>query len=656
VDVATAVQGLLRAVRAGALTLRWELICPSCLGAKSSLDKLPERRTDVHCESCGITYDGTFPDSVEVVFRPAPTIRPGPIPVDCALSPSRTPHVLAQVELAPGEVLELPLRLKSGSYRIRMPSLGASAVLQVEEGAPSTLTADVTLRGVLPSVLKAAPGAVTVVLRSRLRQPAIVVVDKRWRPPDALSAGKLLQLDGARDLLPAEALAEGSLGEVARRFVLAVESPRDPTVVQARFGPAGGRLYAGNKVWLAVWESAAAAIAGAELLAVDSRAAGALSVGTVIELGQDRIPSGPAVDAALETLRAGGGAEFAVTGDAWRDAEVKEAVKAFADRIVAIAPTRAGDVRVRFPAAEKARRDAVVDRRKRAAVERFAGLYRVLGTIAEGGFGRVLEAQDDHGQRVAVKVLKPEMAEDPLAVQLFYNEARIASSLRSPHVVRVYDYGETEDDELYLAMERLDGGDLDGRIEHGAVSPELAAKIAIEALVALEEAHAAGVVHRDLKPENVFLARQGGRDDFVKLLDFGVARRAGEEDPGEERGVALGTPLYMSPEQLENEALDARSDLYAMGLVLYRAIAGTMPWEAPQPTGVVFKRLREPARPISAVSAQAVPPGIAAVVMRALEREPEKRFSSAREMREALQSALSEPTPSAASGGAPSGR
>jgi hypothetical protein len=241
VDVATAVQGLLRAVRAGALTLRWELICPSCLGAKSSLDKLPERRTDVHCESCGITYDGTFPDSVEVVFRPAPTIRPGPIPVDCALSPSRTPHVLAQVELAPGEVLELPLRLKSGSYRIRMPSLGASAVLQVEEGAPSTLTADVTLRGVLPSVLKAAPGAVTVVLRSRLRQPAIVVVDKRWRPPDALSAGKLLQLDGARDLLPAEALAEGSLGEVARRFVLVVESPRDPTVVQARFGPAGGR-------------------------------------------------------------------------------------------------------------------------------------------------------------------------------------------------------------------------------------------------------------------------------------------------------------------------------------------------------------------------------------------------------------------------------
>jgi tRNA A-37 threonylcarbamoyl transferase component Bud32 len=639
VDEAAAALALLQAVRDGALMLRWQLLCPSCLGAKSILEQLPDRRTEVHCPTCDIAYDGTFPDSVEVVFRPVPAIRAGDPPVDCVLAPGRTPHVVAQLGIPGGSTVEERVLLAPGTYRIRLPGGGAASVVEVTDGppaeaGPSEAMVDLSKRGVLPSVLRVAAGPVTLTLRSRLPADTLVVIDRRWRPPDALTAGRLLEFPGARELLPPEALAQGAVVETARGVVLAAESPRDPEVVRAKIAPSGGRLYSGNGAWLAVWDDAVSALAGAELLAFDARASGALAVGPVVTVGEDRIPSGPAVDLALTALRRGGGARFAVTAAAWADPEVRAAITTLGDRVAVVAPTPGGDVRVRFPAAEKARRQGVIAHRK-GGEGRIAGLYRVLGTIAEGAFGRVLEAEDTAGKPVAIKVLKPEAADDPLAVQLFYNEARILSALRGAHVIRVFDYGETEDEAMYLAMERLHGRELAVALGEGTLPPAHAVAIALEVLEGLEEAHAAGVVHRDLKPENLFLARSGGRDDFVKVLDFGVASGAAG-DPAEEKGVSLGTPLYMSPEQLENDPVDARSDLYAVGLLLYRMLAGTLPWDAPNPRGVVFKRLREPGRALSEVATQPIPPALEAAVMKAIARDPADRFPSAGAMRAAL--------------------
>lgn len=274
--------------------------------------------------------------------------------------------------------------------------------------------------------------------------------------------------------------------------------------------------------------------------------------------------------------------------------------------------------------------------------------YRLLEKIGEGASGEVFEAEHiELGRKYAVKALSAAHAAAHDAVERFRREARAIASISHPNLVRLHDFGKSLDGRVFLVMELLAGKTLDAYAElHGGKDAGLpwreATMLAIQATRALEAAHAAGLVHRDLKPQNLFLTEE--RE--LKLLDFGVAMAMADTADSDKRqkGFAVfGTPEYMAPEQVAGEPVDARCDLYALGCVLYELVTGSRPFEG-SPVVVMGKQLREePENPRKRAPDAALPPELENVILRALAKAKEDRFSTATEMREALEAALVAP-------------
>jgi serine/threonine-protein kinase len=243
--------------------------------------------------------------------------------------------------------------------------------------------------------------------------------------------------------------------------------------------------------------------------------------------------------------------------------------------------------------------------------------------------GRHLEL----GEKVAIKFLHQEHAAH---ADRFFREARAAARLRTEHVVRIFDVGRLDTGEPYIAMEYLDGEDLASRLrKRGPMRPDEVADILVDVCLALAEAHAAGIVHRDLKPANIFLARGPGGDDLVKLLDFGVAK---VPDAGSltQTATVLGSPYYMSPEQLmASRGVDARSDIWSLGIILYELLTGDLPFEGDSlvQLGIL---VREKATPRIADVRLDVPADLDAVLARCLAKNREERFANVGEFVEAL--------------------
>jgi serine/threonine-protein kinase len=281
-----------------------------------------------------------------------------------------------------------------------------------------------------------------------------------------------------------------------------------------------------------------------------------------------------------------------------------------------------------------------------------AGKFVVEGLIGSGAMGAVFRARQVALEKtVAIKVLHGEHANDPAFAARFHREAKAASRLNHPNSMQVIDFGAEPDGLLYIAMEYLDGRSLHRLLHDEApLPPSRIAEILMQTLAALAVAHDMGVVHRDLKPENIVVLRgtddDGRPRDVVKVCDFGIAKitdprayRASGEQPSvapvTTAGFLVGTPEYMSPEQGRGDKLDARSDLYSVGIILYEMLTGSVPFEAESAIGVVFKHIHDPPpRPSS------VRPGIdarlEAVCLRALRKTPAERYASAREMRAEL--------------------
>ncbi|MCK6576180.1 protein kinase, partial [Myxococcota bacterium] len=270
--------------------------------------------------------------------------------------------------------------------------------------------------------------------------------------------------------------------------------------------------------------------------------------------------------------------------------------------------------------------------------------YVIQERLGAGGMGTVYIAQQTAvGRRVAIKVLPAAIADDLGAVKRFMQEARAASTLSHPNGITVHDFGQTEEGLLYLVMEYVEGVTLARLLkDRGALPPERAVRVAAQILSAVEDAHDRGIVHRDLKPDNVIIATRPGNPDFAKVLDFGLAKVA-EDASGEnltKTGQVFGTPAYMSPEQARGVRCDLRTDLYAIGVMLYEMLAGARPFDGESPVSILVKHINEAPAPFSRRPAAAgVGPALESVVMRALAKRREDRFPSAREMRAALEDA-----------------
>ncbi len=281
--------------------------------------------------------------------------------------------------------------------------------------------------------------------------------------------------------------------------------------------------------------------------------------------------------------------------------------------------------------------------------------YRLVRRIGEGASGVVWEAEHvELGRRLALKVLAPEHGTSAAALERFRTEARAVAKLSHPNLVGITDFGRSLDGRAYLAMELLVGETLDVTLKRGPMPWREAVRIASEAGRALVAAHAAGLVHRDIKPQNLFLTKSGQ----VRLLDFGVATAltaATEKKPSEQeramRGFAIfGTPEYMAPEQVAGDAVDGRTDVYALGCVLYEMLTGTRAFDGPSSVVVMGKQLRDtPRAPRVQASGRSIPPALDAIVMRAMKKLPAARFPSAEALCEALAETTAAPARRSAS-------
>jgi serine/threonine-protein kinase len=320
------------------------------------------------------------------------------------------------------------------------------------------------------------------------------------------------------------------------------------------------------------------------------------------------------------------------------------------DHSIASAATAAagpqGTPAARRNAAHKAEATALIG-------QTLSGRYRIDRLLGEGGMGAVYEAEHTHmRKRLAVKVLHQEMSRLPEVVARFEREAMAAAHIDHPNVAAATDFGMLEDGSFFLALEYVEGHSLRDVVSHGRLELGRALHVVSQMAQALHRAHALGIVHRDLKPENVMLVEREGDPDFVKVLDFGIAKvpvgELASEEPAAsaasgapkiltQLGMVYGTPEYMAPEQALGQSIDARADLYAVGVMLYEMLSGTRPFDHESKVALLGMHVTARVPPFAERAPEAlVPPEVEAIVMRLMKKESSERFADARELFEAV--------------------
>ena len=268
--------------------------------------------------------------------------------------------------------------------------------------------------------------------------------------------------------------------------------------------------------------------------------------------------------------------------------------------------------------------------------------YRIIKKLGEGGMGSVYLAEHTTiNKKLAIKVLSSEYSHKQDLVDRFLQEARAASMIEQENVVEITDFGSTPTGSVFFVMEFLNGEDLSktvktaGPLEWARVKP-----IMIQICRALASAHDAGIIHRDMKPENCYRIRRGDNPDFIKVLDFGIAKVTSDDGEGKgltRTGMIFGTPEYMSPEQAKGEKVDHRVDVYALGVILYELLTGRVPFTADTFMGILTKHMFEaPPAPSTIAPVSSIPPEVEAIVLKALQKDREYRFQSMRELMGAI--------------------
>jgi len=274
-----------------------------------------------------------------------------------------------------------------------------------------------------------------------------------------------------------------------------------------------------------------------------------------------------------------------------------------------------------------------------------AGKYKITELLGEGGMGCVYVGEQLMGttvRKVAVKTLHKHLSQDQKIKERFARECGTVAELHHPNTIQVFDFGTTPEGLLYIVMEFVKGQSVASVLEkEGPMDVVRVEKILTQVCGSLQEAHEHGIVHRDLKPDNVVLCDRAGQKDWVEVLDFGIAKRSSDHDPNEakltQQGMVLGTPPYMSPEQFTGQPIDARSDIYALGVMTYEMLTGQLPFEANTAWEWATKHMTAQPKPIEAQpNGSLLPEKVRVAIMRALEKAPADRHASAKDFIESL--------------------
>ncbi|MCO4764401.1 MAG: serine/threonine protein kinase, partial [Myxococcales bacterium] len=625
--------GFMDAVSGGVLTLSWELRCPSCRVSKAQAPRLTAGPQDVHCPSCNLPFDGSLPDNLIAAFRPDPSIRTLDIPVRCIGSPAKTPHLLAQHIIVPRQGNVVEAALLPGAYRIRTFPATTTVSLQVR---PDVVTHDaaVHLHGgqLTPGLLRLGAGRIRLHVRTTDDRRVTLLVERVSFDKYTLTAGRLLEFDDARRAIPPDLLHPDLSIELKRGVVLAAKIERGGAEASERLERAlqtwkPTSLLCRDGVVTALFDDATRALSAASLLDGAYHLGAAMAAGTVVVKHQagPSEPCGGLAERCLRLASAAPGGAVLVPFDAVDDVQLAQILQSdgvtsdrldLADRAAALQVHLAHPARTSPPLqaggpAQKVESGTVID-----------GRYSLVERLGDGGFGTAWLASDPAGAEVVVKLLHPRLASDPVQVQRFFNEGRLVMGLRSDHCARVLDYGRGRGGHLYLAMERLRGEELWQRMRReGCLPPGLVVHIASDVLRGLEDAHACGLIHRDIKPSNIFLCEDPDRAHplgfpTAKLIDFGVARSMESADPRlTTDGHAVGTPHYMAPEQVECRTIDGRTDLFALGCMLYECLSGKLPYKGDSTMALLLARIRDDPTPLHTVMPYALPSPFSAVIM-----------------------------------------
>jgi serine/threonine-protein kinase len=262
------------------------------------------------------------------------------------------------------------------------------------------------------------------------------------------------------------------------------------------------------------------------------------------------------------------------------------------------------------------------------------GRYRIERLLGEGGMGMVYKAvHTTLGKPLAIKVLRPEVSKNEEILQSFRQEAQSASQIGNPHIIDISDFGTLPDGSTYFVMEFLTGKSLTVALFESKFSIARTIHVIKQLTGALGAAHEIGIVHRDLKPDNVQLIERGGQRDFVKVLDFGIAKVGGSTSKLTQAGQVFGTPHYMSPEQCAGANVDQRTDIYAVGVMLYEMVCGKVPFDADNLMGILTKHLYEnPVAPHDLAPPADCPSALESIIMKCLQKKPEQRYQSMAEL------------------------